>query len=133
MSMTMKNAWPALALAALAISASPVQAQNNHETIVATGRPLADVGHPTIRVSYADLNLRDQAGASRLGSRVRSAARQVCSVEDLQIPTIAVESRRCYRTTVDRANQDMAFAIQQARNSQQIASNDVRMLTVRRQ
>ncbi|ARS27529.1 UrcA family protein [Sphingomonas sp. KC8] len=133
MSMVMKNAWTALALVAIATVTTQAQAQNADGTIVATGRRLADSEHPTILVSYADLNLRNDAGANRLGSRVRNAARQVCNVEDLQIPTLAVQSRACYRTTLDRAKQDVAFAIERARGAPQMANNDAGTLIVRRQ
>lgn len=132
MSMVMKNAWTALALVAIATVTAQAQAQNADGTIVATGRRIADPEYQTILVSYADLNLRNDAGASRLGSRVRSAARQVCNVEDLQIPTLAAQSRACYRTTLDRAKQDVAFAIEQARGNPQMANNDARTLIVRR-
>lgn len=132
MSMAMKNAWPALAIAAIAVCTGPAQAQNNHDTIIATGRHMSEVTQQSIIVRYSDLNLRDDAGAKKLGSRVRTAAEDVCNVEALQIPSLAAVSRSCFRTTLIHANQDVAYAIDRARSGQQVASNDVAMLTVRR-
>ena len=56
-------------------------------------------GHRVAHVSYADLDLGSKAGRSRLESRLRTAARDVChgSAND---PWAVAEEYRCFQETL---------------------------------
>lgn len=57
----------------------------------------------TIPVSYADLNLKNEAGARVLYSRLRRASRQACGVESYKNAgsiSIKADMQRCYRNTL---------------------------------
>lgn len=56
-----------------------------------------------VRVSYADLNLENAAGAQVLYSRLQRASKQACGVESYKNAGsigIKVDMQRCYRDTL---------------------------------
>ena len=60
----------------------------------------------TKKVSYSDLNLDKEEGATMLYKRLQIAARQVCSVRTLTLKGSlheAAEKSVCYRDTLDAA------------------------------
>ncbi len=62
-----------------------------------------DLENSAIRVSYADLNLDNEAGAQVLYSRLQRASRQACGVESYKNAGsigIKADMQRCYRSTL---------------------------------
>ena len=59
----------------------------------------AQVGVPTRKVSYADLNLDTEAGAKVLYQRIRDAAERVCGDVDSRQMDVAFAAKTC----MDRA------------------------------
>lgn len=65
---------------------------------------------PTAHVSYADLNLRTQAGVQVLQARVRRAATTICMEPQIrELPRVAA-GRNCYNTAMTRAQDDIQRA-----------------------
>lgn len=58
---------------------------------------------PSVKVSYADLDLSDQAGAEALYHRIQSAARSVCGRMDPRDLERFTLYRECYGETMDAA------------------------------
>ncbi|HEU5482882.1 MAG TPA: UrcA family protein [Sphingomicrobium sp.] len=57
----------------------------------------------SIRVSYADLNLASQAGATVLENRIESAARIVCVIEDSREFALAQATNSCRNQAISDA------------------------------
>lgn len=79
-------------------------------TLCAPVAALADSGSnlekQTVRVSYNDLNINSPDGARQLYTRLKRASKSVCGVGSyLELGSInrAVESKHCYRETLDQA------------------------------
>lgn len=56
-----------------------------------------------VRVSYADLNLENEAGAQVLYNRLQRASKQACGVESYKNAgsiSIKADMQRCYRSTL---------------------------------
>lgn len=56
-----------------------------------------------VRVSYADLNLENAAGAQVLYSRLQRASKQACGVESYKNAgsiSVKADMQRCYRNTL---------------------------------
>ena len=72
----------------------------------ADARSRADRGPPSVKVSYADLNLQRPEGAKTLYRRLQAAARQVCSTtstnRSFSLGTKKNESN-CYRDALSAA------------------------------
>ena len=85
---------------------------------------------PTIRVSYADLNLASPRGQQRLHDRVSAAAGQLCT--DVSIDPLATEmaERRCYAASIRDAGEQIAQAL--AAQSTKLASATAEIEIVRR-
>ena len=71
----------------------------------------------SVKVSYADLNLKKQAGAKDLYWRLKQASRQACDVRGLKAEGSlkqAIEARQCYRealaTAVQKIDSELATA-----------------------
>lgn len=63
----------------------------------------------TVSVSYSDLDLSTEEGQRTLERRLNNAAEEVCGIDHragFALPTS--ESRRCYRETVERFEQEIA-------------------------
>lgn len=74
---------------------------------------------PTVKVSYADLNLASPAGIRTLHRRIDSAARSVCGYSDAFNRTemeVRYAARSCYKAA-------MANALKQVDMSQRVAQN----------
>jgi UrcA family protein len=85
---------------------------------------------PTIRVSYADLNLASTPGRQRLHDRVSAAARQLCIDDNVDPLSMAIAQRRCYETSIRDAGEQIAQAV--AASSAQVASATGEIRIVRR-
>lgn len=60
----------------------------------------------SVKVSYADLNIDNAAGAKMLYSRLRNAAEQVCGVgSHMKLGSLAakVRAKECYKESLDKA------------------------------
>ena len=74
---------------------------------IASATPLInDEGEPVVRVSYADLNLSNQAGLVALYKRLRGASRTACgpqySVTDAGSHQQLYNNRGCYNDLLSR-------------------------------
>lgn len=70
----------------------------------------------SVRVSYADLNLASQAGASILEKRINIAARSVCEIEDSRELELARAAGECREEAVAGAQPAFNAALAAARN-----------------
>ena len=60
----------------------------------------------SVKVSYADLNIDNEAGAEKLYLRLRNAAEQVCGFgSDMKLGsrTASAQAKACYRQALDKA------------------------------
>lgn len=70
----------------------------------------------SVRVSYADLNLASQTGASVLERRIASAARVVCEIEDSRELALAQATNLCRNQAISDAQPAFHAALIAARN-----------------
>jgi UrcA family protein len=56
---------------------------------------------PSVRVSYADLNLASHQGMARLQNRVRAAASDLCLESGKNPLAFEMKRKTCFRTAVD--------------------------------
>ena len=96
----------AIAVAGLALAASPALAQN--EPVVIEG------GLPTARVSYADLNISSPAGRHALEGRVTRAASGLCIENYRQTLTQFGAEQRCFSLAMAKARIDIDLAVARA-------------------
>jgi UrcA family protein len=80
---------------ALAVTGATIAA-----TTPAFGHELVVTGAPTARVTYADLDLRSQAGVARLESRVRAAADRLCVGIGIETLAARLDSLTCRDATI---------------------------------
>ena len=64
----------------------------------------------SVTVLYGDLDLNTQAGMTKLHTRLRAAAREVCDVREQRQLAEAIAARSCYRQTY-RAATDSANSL----------------------
>ncbi|HEX8757209.1 MAG TPA: UrcA family protein [Steroidobacteraceae bacterium] len=77
---------------------------------VSTGAPIEEVT-VTHRVSYADLDLRTQAGAAELRRRVEETARVACKQLDDLYPLEEKKARECADTAIADASPQVRNAL----------------------
>ena len=65
----------------------------------------------SVRVSYADLNLANQAGRAALHGRVAHAARSVCEIEDSREYKLATATNACRSDAIAAAQPAIDAAI----------------------
>ena len=70
----------------------------------------------SVRVSYADLNLASQVGATILEKRISSAARFVCEIEDSRELALAQATNMCRDQAISDAQPAFHAALVAARN-----------------
>jgi len=70
----------------------------------------------SVRVSYADLNLASEAGASVLEKRISLAARIVCEIEDSRELSLAEATNACRSDAIEGAQPAFNAALAAARN-----------------
>lgn len=75
-----------------------------------------------IFVSFADLDIRTNAGQSRLKSRIAYAAYRLCLVDASASPSPAVSDPACVRDTIGRAEDQVNEAIARAKAGSQLAA-----------
>jgi UrcA family protein len=71
----------------------------------------------SIRVGYADLNLRSDEGRGALQRRIANAAKVVCVIEDTQELALRTSTRNCRTAAVDSARPAYDAAVAAARGS----------------
>ena len=64
---------------------------------------LQEVDVESLSVSYADLNLNEDAGTQTLYQRLRGAAGQVCGEVHSKAPREISDNRACFEAALDRA------------------------------
>ena len=107
---------------AAAVAASAASAQR---PVVVT----ADT-QPTIRVSYADLNLASPSGRERLQGRISEAARTLCIDGNIDPLETEMDERSCYAASIRDANKQIAQTL--AAQSTKLASTTAVVRIVRR-
>lgn len=70
----------------------------------------------SVRVSYADLNLASDAGASILERRIDFAARTVCEIEDSREMALAHAASLCRDQAIKDARPQFVIALAAARH-----------------
>jgi UrcA family protein len=85
----------------------------------------------SVRVSYADLNLASQTGASILEKRIASAARTVCEIEDSREFALAQATFACRSQAINDAQPAYHAALLGARNPSVIVLPMSIMVTAR--
>ena len=70
----------------------------------------------SVRVTYADLNLASDAGASILEKRIAFAARVVCEIEDSREIALAKATSLCRNQAIEDANPQFLAALSAARH-----------------
>lgn len=78
-----------------------------------TGASAQDAGTEavSVEVNYADLDLSASKDVERLRSRVRSAAKQICSYNGLVGAEAGMMRRACVGEALEKANRDVEVAI----------------------
>ena len=74
--------------------------------LTAFGAAPSHFEHASVKVSYADLNIDNEAGAKKLYLRLRNAAEEVCGIgSDMKLGTRTASGRAkaCYRQALDKA------------------------------
>lgn len=77
----------------------------------------------TATVSYGDLNLASEAGAQKLESRIRYAARKVCGPQANRSITAMTDYRTCYKSALTSGKKAMVTLIAQAKSGDVFAKN----------
>lgn len=77
----------------------------------------------SVTVSYGDLNLASEAGAKRLESRIRYAARTVCGPRSNRNITAMADYRSCYKSAMAGGKKAMVILIARAKSGDKLAKN----------
>jgi UrcA family protein len=80
-------------------------------------QPAIVVATPFKVVSYADLNISSEAGRSRLLSRIRAAAGDLCLENNREGVKVAAARRTCFDTAYNGGVKQMEMAIAGRHNS----------------
>ena len=67
------------------------------------GASTTDIELPSVVVKYGDLDLSTKSGVTSLHSRLRSAARQVCSELDSRVLGLREEYERCVKDAITQS------------------------------
>lgn len=78
------------------------------------GVPVYEVSM-SYRVSYADLDLRTQAGVNELETRVAKAAKEACAAIDRQYSKSEPRGAACTKAALDEAKSQVQDAINRSR------------------
>ena len=112
----------------LAISSGFVVAQQTSDVVVEAARRVPEANQPygvvpveTValkrRVTYTDLDLTTQAGATELEKRVNDTAKSACAELDKLYPLMAPGSPPCVKTAADDAMVQVQAAIAAAKKA----------------
>lgn len=85
---------------------------------------------PTARVSYADLDLRHQAGVARLERRVAAAADRLCIGVGIETLAARVDGFKCRDAAITAAAPQVRRAVERAQTAQASAGGAI-TLTLR--
>ena len=102
----MKIGAAGLALAVTAVIV-PATAQAADDPVVVEG----NLDRPYIIVSYADLNLAEEAGVNRLNRRVRTAATRLCIEPGLQTVRQEMDDQSCRLKAIADAKEQITLAV----------------------
>jgi len=79
--------------------------------------------YKSVDVSYADLNLANDAGAERLERRIKNAARTVCGPRPHRDINAISSYQQCFKGAMNGGKKAMVTLIAQAKTGQQLAQN----------
>jgi UrcA family protein len=77
----------------------------------------------SVRVSFADLNLKSDAGREHLARRISNAADQVCGSADIRDFNGSEAVKLCRNDAIATANRGLVEVFAQAGNSIRVAAN----------
>jgi UrcA family protein len=102
-----------MALAVAAVAALPFMSASAEvrSPDLQVSSPWANHSLRSVAVSYADLNLRKEAGVAKLTSRVASAVREVCEPRNYTDLAQFRPTLTCRHISMERAKADIAVAI----------------------
>ena len=81
------------------------------------------IEQPVIYVSYADLNLANEAGVARLNRRVRTAATRLCMQNGFQGVTQEMRDHACRADALTNARRQIDIAVANFGKSQYAAAS----------
>ena len=81
-----------MTIATAALAFATAASANNSAVIVEAS--------PSVRVSYADLDLHSAAGRTRLAGRIESAANSLCAENNVEPLDVKLQQFDCYRIAV---------------------------------
>ena len=110
----------AMAITALIV---PATAQAAEDPVVVEG----NIDRPFIVVSYADLNLAEEAGVARLNRRVRAAATRLCIQPGLQPVGEEMRDQACRKDALDDASRQIELAVADFGKNQYAAASQRRI------
>jgi UrcA family protein len=84
----------------------------------------------SIRVGYADLDLRSDAGRSSLQRRITNAAQVVCVIEDTHELALRTSTRNCRTAAVESARPAYEAAVSAAHGSVTVIDTAAAAITV---
>jgi UrcA family protein len=77
----------------------------------------------SVTVTYGDLNLASEAGAKRLESRIRGAARKVCGRQPTRNLADINDYNQCFDTAISGGKRAMVTLVAQAESGAEFAEN----------
>jgi UrcA family protein len=89
-----------------------------------------DVENVSITINASDLNLSLAKDQKRLNTRIKSAARQVCSIGQARSLSDKVDAANCMAAAIVSANQQSAIMIAASKAEKSQAVNTVAVLSV---
>ncbi len=98
--------------------------------LIAVAAPAVAQTHETrsVEVAYADLDLTTKAGAKRLETRVRFAAKSVCGPNPGRSLAAQQDYKNCVNTAITGGNKAMITVLAQARAGQTLASANQKII-----
>ncbi len=80
---------------------------------------------PTITVSYQDLNLTNKQGQKRLATRINSAVKKVCSINQARNLNERIAAKQCQSQATKKAYRQMENVIAQNNAKIKLANNRI--------
>jgi UrcA family protein len=86
---------------------------------------LVEAGQPMIKISYAGLDLGSSAGVESLRTKVRAAAKRLCTEPGVQPLSTYLARRACVKNAVEDAGGQIRLAIANFANRQYAGASEV--------
>lgn len=80
---------------------------------------------PSITVAYQDLNLANKHGQKRLATRINSAVKKVCSVNQARNLNERIAARKCQDEAKEKAYRQMGQVVAQYKTQMKLANNRI--------